>query len=138
MYASECAQWRHVRGVWVRGKVRLRVAASRIHGKGLYAASDMEDGTRLGRLWGVRVWGPGTYDACVSHGRGAMRDSLVLLYIARGMWHVVDVRESVFFWMNCARHHPTVRVTPGGYVELIGDVAAGDELMWHYGDAFVC
>jgi hypothetical protein len=119
--------------VWKRGggKVVLRVEASSVHGKGLFAGRALTEGQVLGRLWGTVVYaGPEP----VAWARQRKSDRLVLLRV-RGREKVVDVRGCPFEFMNHAgsdKRGCNCTITPGGVVSALRDVDRGEELCWDY------
>lgn len=144
--AEEAALWQRVGATWERrGKrsgeqpVRLEVWPSCIlgAGDGLFATTDMEDGTRLGRMYGVVV-ATGTLDEVENIGiRRAESRSVVLRTGPRqeDAWALVQV-EGVFGFMNDESRCPNVHVSEYGWVETCEEVCAGAELVWPYGDLF--
>ena len=141
--AEEAARYRRVgKGVWRRhgrvglgssASVRLRVGKSPIHGKGLFAACELEAGDRIGRFWGTVVHRSDDAGECERMGKAFDLDRLVLLRDGTG-WCVVDMTGCVFEWSNCCagEEEPPMRVTEAGWVETTRDVEPGEELTWDY------
>lgn len=151
MYAGDEEEMWTKRGKtrWTRStsnrkhKVELKVTKSRIPGagKGLFVACDVSEGTVLGRLFGrVRFVSDSKRDA-EAWGLGRGESRLVLLSVGKRResgWAVVDVRGSVFEWMNSSESEETesVHVSQRGWVSATRDLGAGAELLWFYGDSF--
>ena len=126
-------EWRRAPNEHAPCGARLRVAPSAIAGKGLFACSEMTEGTRLGRLSG-RVLIRGERDACEEWAASKRSKRSVLLRDGEG-WAVVDVAGSVFEWANHSERE-TLHVSERGEVEVATDVVANEELVWDYGDRF--
>ena len=141
---EEAARYRRMgKGVWQRkggrgfgndGPVRLRVSESLIHGKGLFAACELQAGDRLGRFWGGIVHRSEDARECERVGKSFELDRLVLLRGSHADWCVVDMTGCVFEWSNCCAEEiePPMRVTQAGYVETTREVESGEEMTWDY------
>lgn len=131
--ADEAARFKKKSSCWCRGAVRLRVGASPIHGKGLFAACEMQAGDRIGRFWGRVVHRSANATECEEVGQALRQDRLALLRDA-GEWCLVDMRGCVFEWSNCCEDSgdAPMRVTEGGWVETTRHVSSGEELVWDY------
>lgn len=114
--------------------VALEVRASEIQGagRGLFATRELAEGTPLGRLSG-RVLFSGAKGACEDWAVARAGTRSVLLRHARA-WAVVDVRGSPFEFVNKAED--VLHVSECGAVECARDVAAGEELVWDYGELY--
>lgn len=118
-----------------RAAVVLEVRTSAIPGAGLglFTTCALEEGTPLGRLSG-RVLHTGAHGACEAWAV-AHRDTHSVLVRHGGAWAVVDVRGSPFAFANSAADE-TMHVGECGDVECAREVAAGEELVWDYGDRY--
>lgn len=135
---EEAALWRREGEAWVRqGPVptRLRTGESKIEGarQGLFATEDMDDGTRLGRIYGIVV-ATGSLDEVEDIGiRREDTRSFALRH--EGEWALVHT-EGAFGFLNHAAADPTAYVSEAGWVEVCRDVRMGEEVTIDYGELF--
>jgi len=142
--ADERTRWSRKRKLWRRARssfrdegVCLKVWPSLIPnaGMGLFATTDMYDGQQIGRVSG-KVLFSATSEVSAENFALELNDDKVIMLRSAGQWVVVDVRGSVFEYMNCSKGvgDANVHVSPSGYVSCDSCVFAGDELVWFYGE----
>ena len=135
---SERCAWQCRGPVWTRmgrGRVRIAVRPSAIHGRGLFWESDSPGhvGMVLGSLSGCVLFSDSSR-AKATRWASAQRDDRLVLLERGERTVVVDACGSVFEFLNCAcEADATVHVRPRGIVELRREVWRGDELTWWYG-----
>jgi len=117
--------------------VSLDVRPSSIAGDGLFACTDTSEGARLGRFSGRIVFESESRDVAEDWALARKYTRLILVRYAR-MWHVIDVRGSVFEWANSSdtEEGANMHVSRAGWCEAMCDIAAGDEVVWWYGDLY--